>query len=205
MMKRLRHGIALLAITGSMMSQSAMAAEKLPNLFPFLNSTGILETYNAAGGPISLSGPFFQVLGTNGRSCVTCHRPAQGWSLSSDEVKLRFELTRGKDPLFRTVDGSVCNDRIDTSTLAGRRKAYSLLLDRGLIRVEIAVPENAEFTVASVENPYGCDSASLSRCIGGRFRAPTCVSRAPSCGMRVSPVRKPARRRLPTIRIRQIL
>ena len=160
-MKGWRPCAALLALTGSVLSQSAANAEKLPNLFPFLNSTGILETYNTAGGPISLAGPFFQDLGTNGRSCASCHRPAQGWSLSSDEVKLRFELTRGKDPLFSTVDGSNCNDHVDTSTLTGRRKAYSLLLDRGLIRVEIAAPENAEFTIASVENPYGCDSASV--------------------------------------------
>ena len=160
-MKGWRPCAALLALIGSVLSQSAANAEKLPNLFPFLNSTGILETYNTAGGPISLAGPFFQDLGTNGRSCASCHRPAQGWSLSSDEVKLRFELTRGKDPLFSTVDGSNCNDHVDTSTLTGRRKAYSLLLDRGLIRVEIAAPENAEFTIASVENPYGCDSASV--------------------------------------------
>ena len=159
-MKRWRQRVALLAITGTLVWQLPANAESLPNLFPFLNSTGFLETYNTAGGPINLSGPFFQSLGTNGRSCATCHRPAQGWSISSDEVKLRFELTQGRDPIFRTVDGSTCNEHIETGTLAGRRKAYSLLLDRGLIRVELPVPENAEFTVASVENPYGCDSAS---------------------------------------------
>ena len=75
-------------------------------------------------------------------------------------MKLRFELTQGKDPIFRTIDGSNCNDHIETGTLAGRRRAYSLLLNRGLIRVELPVPENAEFAVVSVQNPYGCDSAS---------------------------------------------
>jgi len=159
-MKKWRQCVALLAAAGTLVSQSPAAAETLPNLFPFLNSTGFLETYNMAGGPISLSGPFFQPLGANGRSCGTCHRPGQGWSLSSDEVKLRFELTLGKDPLFRTVDGSNCNEHVDTSTFSGRRKAYSLLLDRGLIRIELPVPNNAEFTVTSVENPYGCDSSS---------------------------------------------
>jgi len=148
--------LALVVLTRSLMAD----AESLPNLFPFPNSTGLLETYNTAGGPISLSGPFFQSLGTNGRSCATCHRPAQGWGISSDEVKLRFELTQGKDPIFRTIDGSNCNDHIETGTLAGRRRAYSLLLNRGVIRVELPVPENAEFAVVSVQNPYGCDSAS---------------------------------------------
>jgi hypothetical protein len=47
--------------------------------------------------------------------------------------------------------------------MAGRRKAYSLLLDRGLIRVQLAVPANAEFDVVSVQNPYGCnDTSNLS-------------------------------------------
>lgn len=152
--------LALLVVTGSLMPQFPVAAESLPNLFPFPNSTGFLETYNTAGGPISLSGPFFQSLGTNGRSCASCHRPAQGWGISSDEVKLRFELTQGKDPIFRTIDGSNCNDHIETGTLGGRRRAYSLLLNRGLIRVELPVPENTEFSVVSVQNPYGCDTAS---------------------------------------------
>ena len=159
-MERWRRRLAFLVVAGSLVSRSPAYAESLPNLFPFPNSTGFLETYNASGGHISLSGAFFQSLGTNGRSCASCHRPAQGWGISSDELKLRFELTQGKDPIFRTVDGSNCNDHIETGTLAGRRRAYSLLLNRGLIRVELAAPENAEFAVVSVQNPYGCDSAS---------------------------------------------
>jgi len=34
------------------------------------------------------------------------------------------------------------------------------LLSRGLIRIALAVPAGAEFTVASVNNPYGCGSTS---------------------------------------------
>ena len=140
-----------------------LSAQHLPNLFPFPNSTGILETYNQAGGPVSLSGPFFQSLGTNGRSCGSCHRPGQAWGLSADEVKLRFLLTQGTDPIFRTVDGSNCKDLLPTATVQERRKAYSLLLDRALIRIQIDVPANAEFTVVNVSNPYGCnDSSSVS-------------------------------------------
>lgn len=147
-------------VAGSLLLPSLVYGQSLPNRFPFPNATGLLETYNTAGGPISLSGPFFQSLGTNGRSCSTCHRPAEGWSVSSDEIKLRFELTRGLDPIFRTVDGSNCGDTADTSTVAGRRQAYSLLLNRGLIRVQVAVPANAEFDVVSVQNPYGCNDTS---------------------------------------------
>jgi cytochrome c peroxidase len=141
----------------------AASGQSLPNLYPFPNAAGVLETYNAGGKPIDLSGPFFQSLGTNGRSCGSCHRPAQGWSISADEVKARFEATQGLDPIFRTVDGSVCDHNIDTSTVGGRRKAYSLLINNGLIRIALQVPSTAEFNVVSVVNPYGCsDPSTLS-------------------------------------------
>ena len=144
-------------------SFAAYGQSSLPNLAPFANATGVLATYNTANGPIDLTGPFFQSLGTNGRSCASCHRPAQGMGISADEVKARFEFTQGRDPIFRTNDGSNCDHDIDTSTLAGRRKAYSLLINRGLIRIPLAVPANAEFVVAGVLNPYGCaDPATLS-------------------------------------------
>src|SRR5437899_8677998 len=114
-------------------------AQSLPNLFPFPNGSGVLQTQNAGGRPIDLTGPFFQSLGTNGRSCASCHRPAQGWSVSAKELKIRFELTRGLDPIFRPNDGSNCNQDIDTSSIEGRRKAYSLLVNKGLIRIELPV------------------------------------------------------------------
>jgi hypothetical protein len=137
--------------------------QSLPNLFPSLDPTGFIETYNVNNNSIDLTGPFFQSLGTNGRSCSSCHRPAEAWSVSAAEVQLRFLLTQGLDPIFRTNDGSNCDHNIDTSTVQGRRAAYSLLLSRGLIRISLPVPANAQFTVVDVQNPYGCnDSATLS-------------------------------------------
>ena len=158
-MRRGRRALLLVPLVGTL----AASAQSLPNLFPFPNPSGLLETYNAGGGPIDTSGPFFQALGTNGRSCSTCHRPAEGWSVSASEVALRFLLTQGQDPIFRTNDGSVCDHGIDTSTLQGRRQAYRLLINKGLIRISLPVPANAEFDVVSVANAYGCsDTATLS-------------------------------------------
>lgn len=153
---RVKNNLCWLAVVCGALTGVQAIAQSLPNLFPFPNAAGILETYNAGGKSIDLAGPFFRALGSNGRSCASCHRPAQGWSISPDEVKLRFELTQGKDPIFRTNDGSNCDHNIDVSTVEGRRKAYSLLLSRGVIRIELATPANAEFTVVGVVNPYGC-------------------------------------------------
>jgi cytochrome c peroxidase len=144
-------------------SQLTANGQSLPNLYRFPNATGALATYNTGGGSIDLTGPFFQSLGTNGRSCASCHRPAQGWTISADEVRSRFETTEGLDPIFRPNDGSNCDHGIDTSTVQGRRRAYSLLIKRGLIRIALPVPEAAEFDVVRVVNQYGCDDpATLS-------------------------------------------
>jgi cytochrome c peroxidase len=135
-------------------------AQSIPNRFPFLDPSGLVETSNAGSAAINTTGPFFQSLGTNGRSCATCHVADQGWSIAPTQTQLRFLLTGGTDPLFRTVDGSNCDQNINVSTIAGRQKAYSLLLTRGLIRVTMSMPANADFRVVSVQNPYGCSSAS---------------------------------------------
>ena len=133
----------------------------IPNGSLFLNPNGASQTISTNGKGIDMTGPFFQSLGTNGRSCGSCHLPRNGMSISAADVQLRFLLTQGQDPIFRTVDGSNCNHSIDVSTLAGKYNAYSLLRTRGLIRIALAVPANADFRIVSVNNPYGCNESDV--------------------------------------------
>jgi len=133
----------------------------IPNGTFFANPGGASETYSTTGGGIDLTGPFFQSLGTNGRTCGSCHQPSDGMSISAANVQQRFVLTQGLDPIFRTVDGSNCDQHIDVSTLAGREAAYNLLRTRGLIRIAIAVPANADYYIKSVNNPYGCNDSNV--------------------------------------------
>jgi hypothetical protein len=133
----------------------------IPNGTFFGNPAGASETYSTVAGGIDMTGPFFQSIGSNGRSCATCHQPSDAMSISAAHVQDRFTVTQGLDPVFRTVDGSNCNHNIDVSTLAGRAAAYSLLRTRGLIRIAIAVPGNADYQVVSVNNPYGCNESSV--------------------------------------------
>ena len=72
-------------------------------------------------------------------------------------MRERFARTAGQDPIFRTNDGSNCEGAV-ASTLAGRRRAFSLLLTKGLIRVGLNVPANAEFDVVDVDDPYRCNA-----------------------------------------------
>ena len=103
--------------------------------------SGWLQT-SSRGGSIDSSNPFFASLGSNGRSCNSCHRQKQGWTLSAEEVQKRFEATKGRDPLFALVDAAV-SPLADTSTLEARRVAYAMLLSRGVLRVGIPMPANA--------------------------------------------------------------
>jgi cytochrome c peroxidase len=133
----------------------------IPNGAFFPNPNGASQTYSTNAGGIDETGPFFQSLGTNGRSCASCHQPSDGMSVSAANIEARFFLTQGQDPIFRTNDGSNCDHNIDVSTLSGRHAAYSLLRTRGLIRVAIGVPANADYQVVSVSNPYGCNESNV--------------------------------------------
>ena len=130
----------------------APAAGNGPNMFGFADPTGIVRTYNA-NGAIDLDNPFFQSLGTNGRSCGSCHQPADGWTIVPSHVQARFEASDGEDPIFRTNDASN-SPTADVSTVEAKRSAYSMLLTKGLIRVGIGVPPDAEFELVGVDDPY---------------------------------------------------
>jgi len=131
---------------------SAIADVYLPNLFPFLNFTGWSAT-NSTSGSVDLSSAFFQSLGTNGRTCGTCHQPSDAFGLSAADAQFRYFITRGKDPLFAQVDGSTC----PTGPVNN-----SLVVNNGLIRIGLQVPPNSsnpnppQFTITAVQDPYGC-------------------------------------------------
>jgi cytochrome c peroxidase len=149
-------GVGVLAAIAAVGGQEIPFITYIPNGFFFPNPNGASQTYSSVGKGIDQTGPFFQSLGTNGRTCATCHQASDAMSVSATDIQLRFLLSQGADPIFRTVDGSNCNHSIDVSTLRGREAAYSLLLTRGLIRISLAVPATANYRVVSVNNPYGC-------------------------------------------------
>lgn len=121
------------------------------------DDSGWLRTVSR-DGRIDTGNAFFQVLGSNGRSCDTCHRMEAGWSLTPAEVRARFAATGGTDPLFSRNDGT--NSPVaDVSTVAARRRASSMLLHKAVIRIGIGIPANAEFSLVAVDDPYHFASA----------------------------------------------
>jgi cytochrome c peroxidase len=135
-------------------SVSLMGGKFIPNPLNTPDPAGVLSTYSTSGG-IDLNNPFFQNLGTNGRTCNTCHISSSAWTITPADVQAKFKASKGADPIFRTNDGSNCPSA-DVSTVQARRAAYSQLLSKGLIRVSVSVPPGAEFQIIDVQDPYNC-------------------------------------------------
>ncbi len=148
---RRRIGVCVVALV-VIATGSAIADIYLPNLFLFLDPTGLSGTYSSTGS-VDLSGPFFQSLGSNGRTCGTCHAPSDAFGLSAIDAQFRYLVTRGKDPLFAQIDGSTC----PTGPVNN-----SLVVNNGLIRIGLTVPPNTtdptppQYTITAVQDPYGC-------------------------------------------------
>lgn len=71
----------------------------IPSMKPFRDASGYVATYSNSGN-IDQGNPFFQPLGTNGRTCATCHQMDQALSLNAQKVQSLFQQTNGQDPLF---------------------------------------------------------------------------------------------------------
>ena len=157
--RRPRAGAALIAAAIALaivMADAVLATSGHARLLTFNNPSGVIGSVGVTDADLA-GNPFFQELGTNGRTCATCHQPAQGWSITPVELRDRFDRTDGLDPIFRTNDGSNC-ESADVSTTKARRRAFSLLLDKGLIRIALDAPARAEFEIVDVDDPHECAS-----------------------------------------------
>lgn len=153
------HGVSLIVFV--VVASAAVAAGiSIANLAPYGDDTGVLRTYSTQGA-IDLSNPFFQQLGTNGRSCVTCHQPGDAWTVTPAHVQQRFASSDGLDPIFRTNDGADCPSD-DVSTLTARQQAFGMLLGKGLIRVSMGMPSGASFSITAINDPHNCPDTSTS-------------------------------------------
>ncbi len=142
--------IALAALTLAAAAPLIQAAPPGSGMSVAPDDHGLIATYNVAGAT-DLRNPFFLSLGTNGRSCSTCHIASEAMSFTPAHAQQVYEATRGADPLFASVDGANCQN-----VARGDRAGHSLILGNGLIRIALAVPAGAEYSISVVHDPYGC-------------------------------------------------
>lgn len=150
------------------------------------NALGILGHYQTNAPIDTARNAFFQSLGTNGRSCASCHLPSDGMSISAQTLKNTWMLSQGRDPVFAPVDGANCPNQVPSADtrrsliggllggapLRSAADARSLLLERGLFRVFLPVPKftvdqaayggapahEVEFSIKVLSDPYGCNT-----------------------------------------------
>jgi len=134
------------------------------------DGAGCTASFQPDGPTTTASNAFFQSLGTNGRSCITCHQPPSGMSVSLQNINDRLNAPNGEhDPIFAPVDGADCPDLVPAANTSGAplggktghgpdfKKAHHLLLTRGLFRIFLPVPATADYTIKVVSDPYGCN------------------------------------------------
>jgi cytochrome c peroxidase len=121
-----------------------------------INPAGIASTVHLSGS-IDRTNPFFQALGTNPRTCETCHSPQQGWTINSLSSAISFVTTLGLGPLFNLVDEGSRPDA-NISTLQARINTFvPTTVNRALTRFTRSPPAvpGTEFTVVAVSDPSG--------------------------------------------------
>lgn len=133
-----------------------------------VNPAGLAETVTPTG-TLDRTNTFFQPLGSNARTCETCHSPAQGWTLTPLGATTMFLTTGGKDALFLPHDEGARPDA-DLSTFFSRFVDFApTLLARGLTRFARTNPATSEYDVTAVKDPSGFSTTTSFL----NFRRPT--------------------------------
>ena len=125
-------------------------------------ATGTLDIASITGGKIgtfasagaidfSAANPFFASLGSNGRTCGSCHLERAAWSITP-AIAQQIATTTPNDPLFSPVDGSDC----PLASNPNPTTASTELIQRGNIRVEIGIPATADFFLNGFFDPHNC-------------------------------------------------
>ncbi|HUN91379.1 MAG TPA: hypothetical protein VMU33_04950 [Burkholderiaceae bacterium] len=153
-----------------------------------LNLSGILQTVNQVGPTTTANNAFFQSLGTNGRSCATCHQPPNGMGVSVLNVRTRYLLTLAHDPIFAPVDGANCPSQVPVNltspapsgglrgllaaitslpAISDPKNPYSVVLNRGAFRIFLPWPPKdpatgnpitPEITIKVLSDPTKCET-----------------------------------------------
>ena len=159
----------LVALAAVSVNVPALAQAQGPGLPLSLDQLGVLESSSTNNFNTGTTNGFFANLGTNGRTCGTCHVEANAWTFTP----LHARLLANNDPLFAPVDGSDCPPMSSNQEPSSANS--SMVLKYALIRIQLAIPATANFTLASATNPKGCAIPPGSPAISGElflFRRP---------------------------------
>jgi hypothetical protein len=144
-------GCVLIAGCGDLPGGEGATAEAL--LAPRANAAGVADTFHTSG-TIDRSDPFFENLGTNGRTCETCHDARSAWTTSAEVMTELFESTAGTHPLFVSLHDSGTRPDAPTNTLNQKRDAFKTLLKFGVHRFTRTNHVGNDYDVIAVDDPW---------------------------------------------------
>src|SRR5581483_6010504 len=145
------------------LSSKTKTPDTIPQFLEVPDLTGKIASYQPGGPTTTSNNAFFSsTLGVNGRSCITCHQPQNGWGLAPSTVVTTYANTLGRDALFQPVDGSDCPN------LGGAAYRYGggfvdarvQLFSNANIRIDLPVPQNADWASLTIKHdPNGCQTS----------------------------------------------
>jgi cytochrome c peroxidase len=159
----------LVALAAVSVNEPVLAQVSGPGFPLSLDQLGVLESTSTNSFRTGTTNGFFANLGTNGRTCATCHVEANAWTFTP----LHARLLANNDPLFAPVDGSDCPPTSANQEPSSANS--SMVLRYAVIRIQLAIPATANFMLASATNPKGCAIPPGSPAISGElfvFRRP---------------------------------
>ena len=121
----------------------------------------------AARGRAAFNDPPRKKLGGNGRACADCHMPTENFQLSPAAAKARFDALQAErarkrnadDPLFRPVDAD------DFRVNGDNAHDFSNLIENGLVRVTMPLPQNVKLIDPATGQPSDDTSVDLWRAV----------------------------------------
>src|SRR5205823_10896288 len=99
--------VAVILFSASTLALQGQSRNDPQNPLVLPDATGQISSYSTTGS-IDTTNAFFQNLGSNGRTCASCHVASQGWTVTPAFLQTRFDATAGLDPIFNSFDGTNC-------------------------------------------------------------------------------------------------
>ena len=131
---RMRLGFGATMVASLVLVGGAAIGDGPNHALSFPNSAGVLRTFSPAG-PIDTSNPFFKPLGQKfATTCEHCHFASDAWGVSAGHIQQLFDSTGGQHPIFSAPaanDFNAASALGSGGSIAERRAAYSLLLEKG--------------------------------------------------------------------------
>ena len=147
-------GIVFVAGCGAPIEEGSVLGSERSSLEPVANAAGIAETFHASGS-IDRNNPFFENLGTNGRTCETCHDARSAWTTSAAVMTELFDSTAGTHPLFVSLHDSGNRPDAPVGNLHQKRASFKTLLSFGVHRFTRTNHVGLDYDVTAVDDPWG--------------------------------------------------